>query len=319
MSAFGLILILAVGLLIVVVGGNYLVDVSAKVCKLTGLSEILVGATLTSLATTMPEITISVLATFQNLGNIVVGDGLGTIIVNNCLILGLSLSFSGLKRISKQNINKVIIMMFSCIVLGVFAIFNILNIFTGFVLLAIYVFYILTSSNEIGQQIKTNKLKEREKISKKETLLLSLKFIAGMLFIFAGAQFIVNSTQSLALKLNIDTHVISATIISVGTSIPELITCIISIRKKRINLAIGNIIGANTIVLTFLFGLCSIISGTNGLNVSTNAILSTVPIMLISIFVLGAPILINKRTYKFQGYTLLSLYLLSLILIIFIF
>lgn len=321
MSIFALILILAFGLIVVIIGGNYLVDVSGKVCKITKLSEILVGATLTSLATTMPEIIISVLASFQNYGNIIIGDGLGTIIVNNCLILGLSLSFSGLKRISKQNINKVVMMMFSCIVLAIFVILDILNIYTGFVLLAIYAMFILVSAKEIESQLKfkLNKQENKEEINKKEIVLLIIKFIVALLFIFAGAQFIVNATESLALKLNIDAHIIAATIISVGTSIPELVTCIISIRKKRINLALGNIIGANTIVLTFLFGLCSIISGAKGLNVTKNAVFSSVPIMLMSILIVGAPIITKKRTYKFQGYALLLLYLVSLILILLIF
>lgn len=321
MNIYLLVLILIFGLIVVIVGGNYLVDVSSRICKLTNLSEILVGATLTSFATTMPEITISVLAALQGSPNIIVGDGLGTIIVNNCLILGLSLTFSGLKRISKQNINKVIFMMVACIVLGAFSIFNFLNIYSGIILMLLFVMYIFFSSKDVGYQLRANKTENKEiaKPNRKDIIILILKFIAGMLFIFAGAQFIVNATNGLALKLNIDTHVIAATIVSVGTSIPELVTCIISIRKKRINLAIGNIIGANTIVLTFLFGLCSIVSGSGGLNVSTNAILSTLPIMLLSIFIIGTPIIMKRRTYKFQGYTLLTLYLISLLLLLFVF
>lgn len=315
MNIFVCILILILGLIVVIVGGNYLVDVSSKICKITNLSEMLVGATLTSFATTLPEITISILATLQDSASIIVGDGFGTIIVNNCLILGLSLTFSGLKRISKQNINRIVIMLTACIFVGIFALFNFLNLYSGLLLISLFVIYIIYSSKDIKLQSKNNE-KNKEKLNKKEIIILVLKFVAGMLFIFAGAQFIVNSTENLALKLNIDSHIIAATIVSLGTSIPELATCIISIRRKRINLAIGNIIGANTVVLSFLFGLCSILSGTSGLNVSTNAVISTLPIMLMSTFVIATPIVINRRTYKYQGYALLSLYLFSFVLIL---
>lgn len=313
MSITAYFFILLLGLIVVIFGGNYLVDVSSKVCKITNLNEMLVGATLTSFATTLPEITISALATFQGSFNIVVGDGLGTISVNNCLILGLSLTFSGLKRISKQNINKVLIMLISCILLSTFILFNFVNLYSGILLLLLFVIFIAYSTDEIKQQAKENN--ENKKLNTKEIVLLILKFVAGMLFVFAGAQFIVNATEGIAIKLNIDSHIIAVTIVSLGTSIPELVTCVISIRRKRINLAIGNIIGANTIVLTFLFGLSFVISGTKGLSISANAIISTLPIMLLSTFIVSTPIVINRRTYKYQGYALLTLNLLSFILI----
>lgn len=303
------------GLIIVVVGGNYLVDVSSRICKATNLSEMLVGATLTSFATTLPELTISVLALFQGYSNIIVGDGFGTIIVNNCLILGLSLTFSGLKRISKKNINRVILMFIACVLVSIFALFNFLNFYSGLLLIALFVIYILYSSKDMKTQYK-NESDNKEKLNKTEIFVLVLRFVAGMLFVFAGAQFVVNATEGLAVKLGVDTHIIAATVVSLGTSIPELVTCIISIKRKRINLAIGNIIGANTIVLTFLFGLCSILSGVGGLNVSANAIVSTLPIVLLSAFIVTAPIVINRRTFKYQGYALLTLYLMSFVLIL---
>jgi len=136
------------------------------------------------------------------------------------------------------------------------------------------------------------------------------------LFIFAGAQFLINTTQEISTKLKISETLIGLIIIAITTSLPEIVTAFTSIKKKRLNLAIGNIIGANIINITLLFGLAGILSGVKGIVLSFSEIITILPILLIATLILAIPILIKKRTYKWQGITLLGLYALYCIIVI---
>lgn len=319
---FLLILIFILGVFLIIKGGDYIVEVCGKLSDITGVSEVLIGSTLTSLATTLPELTITILAMTQNSPNIVVGNGLGTILVNICLVLGLSLSFMRLKRFNTSTINKLIFLTIIQSLLVVLMVLKILNIFTGILLILIFFVYFLKTFFDIKQDLidkgkidKENPVKNT-RVKSKDKILFLIKFLVGALFIFSGAEFLINSTQDLSSKLNISETLISLIVISVSTSLPELITTITSIKKKRLNLAIGNVIGANIINITLLFGLAGVLSGVKGLVLSFNEIIAILPIILFSSLILAVPILIKKRTYKWQGVILLGLYVIYTLIVI---
>jgi len=353
MKIIALILLFAVALILIIYGGRYVVDVASKICKYTNLNEILVGSTLVSLATTLPELTISILGALEEASGIVVGNNFGTLLVNNCLVLGLSLSFTTLKSFNKSNITKMVFLVVCICIVSILSSLNFINVYSGLLLLALFLIYIIYSYREIKdeffkkqEKLKNDKMRRIEEeiimakkdINRKgelnfangqtqtktseykgEIISLIIKFIIGTLLIFAGAQLIINATENLSKAINMNSQFLALTLISVGTSLPELTTTILSIKKRRINLAIGNLIGSNIIVLTLIFGMSALLSGASGIALSSKSLFSTIPFLSISAIIIVFPILMYKRTFKWQGYALLVLYFLHFISLIFIF
>ena len=382
MEIFILILILVLGLVLVIKGGDLVVDVCSKLGDLTGISDVLIGSTVVSFATTLPELTITILGMSQGSVDLVLGNGFGTVLVNICLVLGLSLCFVRLKRVNKTTRSKLLYMLVLVLLLSFFAIINVLNVYVGILFLLLFLLYFIKTfldikkdlnkkserqenfqneivgnlqpkiesknlKNEIhvdnsNNQIAENKtdninfdidnienkrrdlVNENLKVKKdnsknvntKEKILMVIKFIVGALLIFGGAQLIINATENLTNLLNISATFIGLTVVAVGTSLPELVTSVLSIKKKRLNLALGNVVGANIINLTLLFSLAMIISGNGGIMLNAKDLYTLLPAVILSTLILALPVLFKKRTYKFQGFMLLSLYAIYCIIII---
>lgn len=382
MEIFILILILVLGLVLVIKGGDLVVDVCSKLGDLTGISDVLIGSTVVSFATTLPELTITILGMSQGSVDLVLGNGFGTVLVNICLVIGLSLCFVRLKRVNKTTQSKLLYMLVLVLLLSFFAIINVLNVYVGILFLLLFLLYFIKTfldikkdlnkknekqenfqneivgnlqpkiesknlKNEIhvdnsNNQIAENKtdninfdidnienkrrdlVNENLKVKKdnsknvdtKEKILMVIKFIVGALLIFGGAQLIINATENLTNLLNISATFIGLTVVAVGTSLPELVTSVLSIKKKRLNLALGNVVGANIINLTLLFSLAMIISGNGGIVLNGKDLYTLLPAVILSTLILALPVLFKKRTYKFQGFMLLSLYAIYCIIII---
>ncbi|MGN1208012.1 MAG: sodium:calcium antiporter [Christensenellales bacterium] len=373
MEIFLLILILIAGLGFVIKGGDIVVDVCSLLGDITGISDVLIGSTLISFATTLPELTITLLGMSQGSVDLVLGNGFGTILVNICLVLGSSFCFARLKRVNLATQKKLMFMLVMVALLSLFATLKILNVFVGIIFLALFLLYFIKTFIDVQNDIKkknlskaneTNSLNfdepknqqqsnqnsvqtivakpstqnnkfevaksktknegqkngEREnkksKVGTKEKVLLLIKFVVGVLLIFGGAQLIINSTENLTNLLNISATFVGVMVVAVGSSLPEIVTSIASIKKKRLNLALGNVVGANIINLTLLFSLAMIMSGTKSLVLNVLDLVTLIPAVLIASLILTLPILIKKRTYRFQGVLLLLLYAIYCIIII---
>ena len=317
-----LILIFILAVVLIVKGGKFVVEVSASLGDYTGINEALIGATLTSLATTFPELILTMLGMSQNTISLVVGNSFGTILVNICLVLGASLSFLSLKRINKSTLSKIIFVTILTALMVLLLSFNILNVYSGILLIVVFFSYFVSTFLDMKKDLirkgKINKEKvlENRDISLNQKLSYVIKFVVGTLIIFAGAQLLVDSVKEISFKLNISQTLIGLIAVSISTSLPELVTSITSIRKKRINLAIGNVVGANIINLTLLLGLAGVFSGVSGINLTNIEKSVILPSILIASIIFALPVFLKKRTYKWQGITLLSLYTIYCIIII---
>ncbi|MBE5746112.1 MAG: sodium:calcium antiporter [Clostridiales bacterium] len=324
MNELLLIIILFIGIGLLVFGGRYVVNFCSKLSDLTGINEALIGGSVLALAATTPELIITILGSFQKANKLVVGNIFGTILVNVCLILGFNLSIIKLLRINRKTIDKISILIFLVLTVSICWVFNVFNFIIGIILIMIFVIYFTLTFLDIKKDlILKNKLNRKNVLNKnvlttKDKISDFLKFIIGVLLIFAGAQLIINSTENLSKLFNVNSTIIGLIVVAVGTSLPELITSIISLKKKRMNLAIGTIIGANIVNLSLLLGLSCCLNFNKGLVFNIKEIILILPMLALSLSVLAFPILINKRTYKWQGITLLSLYAIYCIIIILI-
>jgi len=328
---------LAVGLILIIRGGDWFVDAAGWIAVRFGIPKFIVGATVVSVATTLPEIIVSTMAAFDaskaelagdyalasDYIDTAAGNAIGSVTANLGLILGISLVFlpGAIKR--RQFLPKALLMLGAAAVLCVFS--SLLPLFTSLdhsvslipsILLAlIFVLYIF--DNLRTAKDATDECESVDK-SAKTTVLNLGKFLFGTAGIVLGANLLIDNSKILATAAGIPAGIIAVTIIAVGTSLPELITTITAIRKKEASLSVGNIIGANTIDLALILPLCSVISG-RALPVSTQTWVLDLPVCLLVGAVALLPAVFYKRFKRWQGFLLLASYAVYLTVLVLLF
>jgi len=315
------------GLVIIIKGGDFFVDAAVWIAKVTGVPNILIGATIVSLATTLPELFVSTIATINGSPEMAIGNAVGSTICNIGLILAISVIFMSGNIDKKSFRSKGLLMVGSTLLLFFFSRDKVLSAYEGVVLLVLLVFYIVLNiyeakiSRNTFQEVATT-VQAKEKLDSKVIIINISKFVIGSIFIIVGAKLLVNNGQILARFLNIPEQIISLTLIALGTSLPELVTAINAIIKKEHGISIGNIIGANILNITMILGTCSIISP-NGLVIKTRNIYVfgnvfknipqtlyiDIPVTLVLMSLIVVPGAVFGKIKKANGVLLLGIYI----------
>ena len=258
------IVLLIVGLVLIVLGANYLVDGASSIAKRSGLSEFVIGLTIVGIGTSAPEMVVSFMSAFNGEAEMAVGNVVGSNIFNTFAILGLTALISPIP-ISRSNLRKdiplYIIVTILMMLLGLNAtIFKVghdtLSRWDGAVLFGIFLWYII-SSIKSG---KTAGNEEESDIKEYSTTISIVMLIAGIAGLVIGGRLFVNSATSLAEMAGVSKKVIAVTIFAIGTSMPELATSIVAARKGRNQLALGNILGSNIFNIIFILGGSALIT-----------------------------------------------------------
>ena len=305
------IILFVVGILCVIKGGDWFVDSASFMAEATGVPKLIVGATIVSIGTTLPELLVSVIAASQGEFDMAAGNAIGSVTANIALIMSIALIFMPATINRKDYIVKSFLMFLPIAIMFIFG-FNgnapsKLPLVCSIILLIIFAFNI--GENVFGA-VKATKLEgksEKLQATKGEILKNVGIFLLGAVAIFIGAQLLQTSATTIATKIGISKQIISLTIVAIGTSLPELVTTITAIRKKENSLSVGNIIGANIIDLTLILSLCGIISG-GALPVSSQTILLDIPVCFLVGLVAITPALITQKFSKWQGYLNLVIY-----------
>ncbi len=327
MDIFLSILLLLVGLFLIVKGGDWFVDSSVQIAKRSGIPELIIGATVVSIGTTIPELLVSSIAVIQgklandvqvlsDMSAIAINNAVGSMLCNIGLILSIVMIFSIIETKSRGFSEKGIYIMIVSALVAIFAITEkTIVLWEAIILLVLFVGFITINVIDAKRQQKlelANPTAEKKETELKPIWWIIVFFILGAAGIAGGAYLLVNCGQYLAEKMNIPSAIIGATIIAIGTSLPELVTAITSLRKKSIDLSMGNVIGANIVNATLLLGLISTISG-QGLILDNATYNLSIWFMLALTFITVIPCLIKKKTTKVQGIVLLTIYLAYLI------
>lgn len=341
MEIFLAILLFLVGLILIVKGGDFFVDAASWIAKVSGIPEFIIGATIVSIATTLPELLVSVMAAVQGKVDMATGNAVGSVTANVGVIMALSILCmpSIIKR--KDYMFKSITLMVSAGIICVCGFVGEVNIILSIVLLAIFVTYMaeniisakrsLASSsgavienlaNEKSMDLSENStietkteveiVGEKNKPSGKEIAINIIKFVVGAAAIVYGADLLVDKGSLLAEAVGISERIISLTLIAIGTSLPELVTTITAITKKQSSLSLGNIIGANILDLTLIMPLCAIISG-KSLPIARQAGLIDLPVCLGVCMLALIPSLVSGKFKRWQGIVLMATYLIYLV------
>lgn len=317
--AFNIIFFI-VGLFLIIKGGEYFVNSSVALAKKTQIPTVIIGATVVSIATTLPELIVSIIASANGDFGMAVGNGVGSIIANTALICGISMACLPI-IVKKSSKTKYFILLFGCIFL-VFASFNrLLDLYECILLLALFVFFMVFNIIEAKKETSKYPQEEDEDFIESQEEIITFKkiiplFILGALAIAFGAMTLVDCASNLATIIGISQEFIGLTIVALGTCLPELVTTIISIRKKECALGYGNIIGANIINLTLLMGVSGLVSGNGGLPITKESMIINIPLVLIVTLIFILPLLFKSKTFRWQGILLLGIYLVYIVYLI---
>jgi cation:H+ antiporter len=255
-------LILAAGLLLILLGANYLVDGASSVAKKFGLSEFIIGVTIVGIGTSAPEMVVSIMSALQGKADMAIGNVVGSNIFNVLMILGVTALVAPL-AITRSNLKKdiplnIIVTTLLILLALNFTIFGVgedkLSRVDGLLMLAIFGWYLWSS-------FRSGKNDEEESSMKTFPMWLSAIMIAGGLagLIFGGRLF-VNSATEIAKSMGVSDKFIAITIMAAGTSMPELATCVVAALKGRGQLALGNVLGSNISNILLILGISSMIT-----------------------------------------------------------
>lgn len=305
------VLLFIFGLVIIIKGGDFFVDAASWAAEVSGIPKLIVGATVVSLATTLPELLVSSMAAAEGKVDMAVGNAVGSVTANLGLIMAIALLFmpSVIKR--RDYMLKGILMLFATAALAVFGLAcGELKVVWGVLLLAIFAVAmgdnVLAAKRAVRESRCADRC-EKEKPDRKTIITNIVKFAVGTVGIVWGADLLVDNGSFIAAEIGVPERIISVTVIAIGTSLPELITTITAIAKKQASLSAGNIIGANIIDLTLILPVCSLISG-GSLPITGAAARVDIPACLIVGGIAIIPALITRRFSRIQGIVMLIVY-----------
>ena len=314
-SLFMVLLLFAAGLLCIIKGGDLFVDAASWIAEASGIPKFIIGATVVSFATTMPEMLVSVFAALQGNADIAVGNAVGSVTANVGLIMCVALICMECAMTHKQFGVKACLLLAAILALFGFTRDGQLSVLESVLILIIFVGFLVESliaaRQEQGSELPAQE--ERPKIDKKTVLLNIGKFLLGAAGIVLGAQLLIDNGSALARMLGVPDAVIAATMIAIGTSLPELVTTLTAIKKKQASLSVGNIIGANIMDLTLIMPLCAIIQG-KPMTVERQGMLLDIPACLIICAAALIPALVQGKFKRWIGYLIGGLYIAYLII-----
>ena len=266
------ILFIIIGFIFLIKGADFLVKVATTIAKKFNLSEILIGLTIVAIGTSLPEIFITITSSIEKHSDLIIANSIGSCICNFLFVLGVSSLIKPIKlekRIVKVHLLISIFIMLLILFLGNMNRtddIGIIEMPQGIILILYACFYIIYTIYE-ENKIKNNKLdkeiiEEVENIEIKEQsfLIIFLYIIIGLLGLKFGSDFVVNNSIVLAKNLGFSESFIGITIVAIGTTLPEIVTGIVSAKKGKTDLLFGNIIGSNIINLCLLIGIGAIIN-----------------------------------------------------------
>ena len=309
------VLLFAVGLVLLIKGGDWFVDGATGIARRFHLPDIIVGATVVSIGTTLPEVMVSVTGALGGQGSMAYGNAIGSIICNTSLIAAISVAFNPGPVNVKTMKMPVVFFFLSAALYCVAAYF--LGEFPrwlGFVLLGIFVVYMLITVRQ-GLKNPEEVHEEEDEGEKKEKKLwqeLAL-LVVGAALIALGANLLVEHGTIIAQELGVPETVIALTFVALGTSLPELVTTITSLRKGHASLGIGNVIGANIFNLVLVSGASVALApfevpvGNTLFGINSSLVLD-IPLMLVVMALLTLPALLRKKLGRWQGIALLVIY-----------
>ena len=307
------VLLFIVGLLFLIKGGDWFVDGASSLARRFHLPELLIGATVVSIGTTLPEVMVSTMSALSGHGEIAYGNAIGSVICNAALIAAITIAVRP-GRVDPKTLKTPVAFFFAaaaiyCIAAYVFGRFTRVM---GIIMLATFVAYM--AANVL--QMKNTPAGEQEASEEEEEMPLAktlILLVLGAVLIAVGANLLVDNGTLIAQALGVPESVIALTFVALGTSLPELVTAITSLVKGHSDLSLGNIVGANVFNLVLVSGMSitlapfTIPQSATLFGINSSLVLD-LPVMLAVMLILTVPALVKGKLNRAQGILLLAIY-----------
>ena len=307
------VLLFTLGLVLLIKGGGWFVDGATGIAHRFHIPELLIGATIVSAGTTLPEVMVSAASALSGHGEIAYGNAIGSIICNTALIAAITVAVRP-PKVDGAALKVPVLFFFGAAVLyaGVAYTTGEFSRLVGLALLAIFAIYMLYNVLRVKKMppVETEKSPMEEYSSPVRDV---IRLLIGAAAIAWGADLLVDNGTLIAQSLGVPESVIALTFVAIGTSLPELVTAITSLVKGHGALSLGNIIGANLFNLVLVSGLSVVLSPfavpasktVAGMNASLAV---DIPLMFFVMAFMTLPALFRGKLQRWQGVTLLCVY-----------
>ena len=307
------IILFFVGFFLITKGADIFIDCTVKIGRKTGISELILGATIVSFATTLPELTVSVFASIDNYTTMSLGNAVGSIICNTGLILGLVVIISPFKVDKNMFSSKSIILLISVLTLMVLGANGSISRGDGFILIVLLIVFMYSNIKSVSGKNRINSPNNMQsnscdniKSSKHENLKVGVLFVLGLIMMVVGSKLLVDNGVKIANSIGVPQGIISLTVIALGTSLPELVSSLTAIKKQHHGISVGNILGANILNIVSVIVISSLI---NDLPILSQNMRIDFEFMTIILLILILPTIKSGKLYRVQGLLLLSSYI----------
>jgi len=320
-STLVLLIIIVICIAMLSTGADWMIDGVVDLAERTGLPKIVIGATVVSLGTTVPEAFVSVMAAYLGNPGLALGNGVGSIIADTGLIFGLTCVIAAVP------VNRFILNRTGWVQVGVATLLVLIAIgvlllsdgepqlerWVGFLFLALLVLYLYITyvwAKQHSDVLPEDAVSEHELMSVGKSWMM---IVGGLFMVILAARVLVPSASEIAMRIGVPDDVIAATLVAFGTSLPELMTAIAAIRKGHPEITVGNIVGADVLNVLFVIGAAATASP---LIIPMDFYYYHFPAMLIILYSFRVFISINRGSvfHRWQGYWLLGVYLCYVIL-----
>ena len=309
-----------VGLLCLIKGGDWFVDGASALARRFHLPELLIGATVVSIGTTLPEVMVSTMSAVSGHGEIAYGNAIGSVICNAALIAAITIAVRP-GKVDPKTLRTPVAFFFAAAAIYCVAAYG-FGKFTrpmGFIMLTLFVAYMAANVIQMKAtpaEIKAEVKAEVEEEAAEEEMTLPhtfLRLVSGAVFIAVGAHLLVDNGTIIAQELGVPESVIALTFVALGTSLPELVTAITALIKGCSDLSLGNIVGANVFNLVLVSGVSVTIAPFTIPQSSTlfgvnSSLVLDLPVMLAVMVIMCVPALLRGKLSRAQGVLLLCIY-----------
>ena len=314
------ILLFIVGLVCLIKGGDWFVDGASSMARKFHLPELLIGATVVSIGTTLPEVMVSTMSALSGHGEIAYGNAIGSVICNTALIAAITIAVRP-GPVNPQTLRIPVAFFYIAAAIYCVAAYA-MGKFTrpmGLIMLTVFLAYMIVNVRSMTADAEEAEESEvpAAKVSKEENDVsmgkILLLLVAGAALIAVGANLLVDNGTLIAQAFGVPESVIALTFVALGTSLPELVTAITSLAKGHGALSLGNVIGANVFNLVLVSGvsvtLAPFVVPQSAVFMGHNSsLVLEIPVMLLVMSILTIPSLIRGKLTRGQGILLLAIY-----------
>ncbi len=320
------IILFVIGLILLIKCGDWFVDGASGIAKKFHVPELLIGATVVSIGTTLPEVMVSAQSAVSGHSQMAYGNAVGSIICNTALIAALTVAIKP-SKVERRSLIIPVLFFFGADAFYSFCSYKNKGFSrtSGIILLCIFVVYMVVLVLQALKEMKAAKasqdasaeakpLADGEKPEKELSMVLCLVcLVIGAAGIAVGADLLVNNGTIIATSMGVPESVVALTFVALGTSLPELVTAITSLAKGHGALSLGNIVGANLFNLVLVSGLAVTLKpfglpADMKIGGQISSLVVDVPVSILVMIILTIPTLIRGKLSRFQGILLLAIY-----------